>query len=279
MLRGNFLLLSFMGVVFLNTPARGNSYNWSADYDSSNALIRQIKTPPGYYRPQVETGSYAEWLRHLPIRLNQNEIYKYDGTPYRGHNANYAIVDIDIGTRDLLQCADIIMRFRAEFLYSRKMFDSISFTYTSGDTAEYINWREGFRPRVENNSVRWFKTAPADSSYSSFREYLDSVFMYAGTYSLSKVLKSVTNADSIRIGDSFILGGFPGHAIMVADMCINETTGDKLLLLIQGFTPAQDIHIIKNDSRGEDLPWFEMKHGDTLKILYWEFTEEHLRRF
>ncbi|MGH8016518.1 MAG: DUF4846 domain-containing protein, partial [Candidatus Zixiibacteriota bacterium] len=104
-------------------------------------------------------------------------------------------------------------------------------------------------------------------------------FMYAGTHSLSKEMKRVNYVDSAGIGDAFILGGFPGHAAMIADMCVDKSTGRRLFLLIQGFTPAQDIHIIKNEARSDGLPWFEMESKDTLVILLWKFTEEHLRRF
>ena len=33
------------------------------------------------------------------------------------------------------------------------------------------------------------------------------------------------------IGDVFIEGGFPEHAVIVVDMAINEKTGKKLFLL------------------------------------------------
>jgi hypothetical protein len=278
-IRIRILLLVIVGILAYQESAFGDSYNWLSTYDSSAAIINQIKTPSGFSRIKVEIDGFAEWLRHLPVRQNQDTIFRYDGIPYQGHNANFAIVDIDIGNTDLLQCADIIMRLRAEFLYSNKMYDSISFTFTNGDTARYLRWREGFRPRVNDNRVEWIKAVSFDSSYKSFREYLHSVFMYAGTYSLSIELNTVKNVDSLQIGDSFILGGFPGHAVMVADICEDSLSGQKLFMLIQGFTPAQDIHIIKNDERSDSLPWFEMNAGDTLKILYWEFTEEHLRRF
>lgn len=270
--------------VFVFLPAeaalpQSNSYSWQADYDSLNSIARTINAPVDYNRLEVEKGSFADWLRHLPLRKGQNKIYQYNGEEVAGHDANYAVVDIDIGDKNLQQCGDAVIRLRAEYLFSKKLFDSISFIFTSGDTARYSGWKEGFRPVVKGNKARWIKLAGVDSSYESFREYLDSVFMYAGTYSLCNEMRQVKSVDDPQIGDAFVLGGFPGHAVVVADVAVNSPADKRLFLLIQGFTPAQDIHVIKNDARDDGLPWFELQAGDTLEILHWRFTEKHLRRF
>jgi len=279
MLRRPFTILFSLLAALYPQSVQSNTYNWLPSPDSLNTIIQLVKVPDDYDRIVVEKGSFANWLRHLPLKKEQDKIYQYDGNPVTTHNANYAVVEIDIGDSDLLQCADAIIRLRAEFLFSKELHNSISFTFTSGDTADYKKWRDGYRPRVKENRVEWLKMNAVDSSYSSFREYLDSVFMYAGTHSMSRELKKVNSVDSVQIGDAFVLGGFPGHAVLVADMAVNAATGRILLLLIQGFTPAQDIHIIKNESRNDGLPWFEMPPGTTLEILHWIFSEEHLRRF
>lgn len=259
--------------------SQSKDYFWLEKYDFLNSIACTVKTPEGFVRHKVEVGSYADWLRHLPLVNGQDSVFLFNGKPVTSHNANYAVVDIDIGSRGLLQCADAIIRLRAEYLFSKGAYDEIKFTLTSGDTAFYSKWREGFRPIVKGNVVSWYKFGGLDSSYESFREYLDSVFMYAGTYSLAKELKDVKSVDSIEIGDAFILGGFPGHAVLVADVAENHQNRQKLMLLIQGYTPAQDIHIIKNELRKDGLPWFETKPGDILEILHWKFTESHIRRF
>jgi hypothetical protein len=63
------------------------------------------------------------------------------------------------------------------------------------------------------------------------------VLAYAGTYSLEHELKPVPLGD-IEIGDVFVKGGFPGHAVLVADMVENSATGEKRFLLIQSYMPA-----------------------------------------
>ena len=41
---------------------------------------------------------------------------------------------------------------------------------------------------------------------------------------------------------------------MVADVCENEK-GEKAFLLAQGYMPAQEFHLLKNDRHPED-PWY-----------------------
>ena len=51
--------------------------------------------------------------------------------------------------------------------------------------------------------------------------------------------------ENIEIGDVFIQGGFPGHAIIVVDLAENEV-GEKCFLVAQSYMPAQEIHVLKN---------------------------------
>ena len=260
-------------------PQRYNKYNWANDYDSSSALINYIPLPAGYKRTAVEANSYADWLRHLPVKDGQKVSYTYDGRPAMSADVVFAVLDIDIGTKDLQQCADAIMRLRAEYLYTLAKYRDIKYKFTSGDTSRFDNWIKGYRPLVNGNKVSWKKSEKIDSSYLSFRGYLENIFMYAGTFSLEKEMDSIKSYDSIQIGDALILPGFPGHAVMVADIIFNQESGERSYLFIQGYTPAQDIHVIKNPSRQDGLPWFELKANQNLQIMHWIFDEKNIRRF
>lgn len=90
-----------------------------------------------------------------------------------------AVLNIDIGNKDLQQCADAVMRMRAEYLYKTKQFDLLHFNFTSGFKADYSKWRSGYRISVKGNNVSWIKTTKESESYQSFREYLNIVFTYA----------------------------------------------------------------------------------------------------
>lgn len=116
---------------------------------------------------------------------------------------------MEIGKRDLQQCADAVIRLRAEYLYKHKAYDRIHFNFTNGFRADYTKWAEGYRISVKGNQVSWYKSKEKDYSYKTFRAYLDVVFAYAGTLSLAKELTSVP-VTSMQIGDVLIQGGSPG---------------------------------------------------------------------
>ena len=59
-----------------------------------------------------------------------------------------AVIDMDIGERDLQQCADAVIRLRAEYLYGTGQYDKIHFNFTSGFNAQYIKWMQGSRISV-----------------------------------------------------------------------------------------------------------------------------------
>ena len=54
------------------------------------------------------------------------------------------------------------------------------------------------------------------------------VFMYAGTASLSKELRTVPYT-SLQAGDVFIKGGSPGHVVIVVDVAIHPKTKNKVI--------------------------------------------------
>jgi len=247
-------------------------YPWLDTSRHSDNIVHRIPPPEGFERVAVDTGSFAEWLRYLPLKPESSPVYLHDGRLKRNQTAHVAVIDIDPGTRDLQQCADAVIRLRAEYLYSRGRFDDIVFNFTSGDTAAYVKWRKGFRPEVNDSRVRWIQKAVADSSYESFREYLDMVFTYAGTLSLERDLPARRSITELGAGDIFIEGGSPGHAVIVVDMAENKTTGKKVFLLVQSFMPAQNMHVLNNPNDHNLSPWYSAVSGDTLITPEYHFT-------
>ena len=107
---------------------------------------------------------------------------------------------------------------------------------------------------------------------------MDSVFTWAGTYSLSKELVPVKDATKIEVGDVFIQGGFPGHAVLVADVATNKK-GERVFLLLQSYMPAQDIHVLENPGDTKLSPWYSATETGTLVTPEWEFERSDLKRF
>ncbi|MGI6686533.1 MAG: DUF4846 domain-containing protein [Bacillota bacterium] len=242
-----------------------------------NTIKERVKVPAGYARTEGDANSFGEYLRNLPLKPHGSLVRYYNGAE-KTKDVYVAVVDMEIGDRDLQQCADAVIRLRAEYLYRQGSYDQIHFNFVSGFQADYNTWVQGNRIVVNGNQVKWVKQAGYNDSYESFRKYLDMVFAYAGTASLAKELNPVAVED-MEIGDVFIQGGSPGHCVIVTDMAINQSTGEKVFLLAQSYMPAQDIQILKNPQNETLSPWYTLDFGDTLYTPEWNFNKDDLKRF
>ena len=171
------------------------------------------------------------------------------------------------------------MRLRAEYLYSSNQKEKIEFKFTSGDNCKYTDWKNGVRPKISGNKVTFSKTTSIDKTYKTFGSYLNTIFNYCGTYSLEKELFKVNNISDLKSGDVFIMGGFPGHAVIVVDVAINAKTNKKIFLLAQSYMPAQNIHILRNPTNSTLSPWFSTKFEDILNTPEWQFKKTNLKSF
>ena len=243
--------------------------------DPSGMTVQtRVVCPKEYGRVKAGT-QFGTYLRDLPLKGDGAKVHYYDGT-LKANDVYVAVVDMDVGKRDLQQCADAVMRLRAEYLYQSGQYDAIHFNFTNGFNAKYSKWRAGNRISVKGNKVSWYPKGPKTTQYRSFRQYMNMVFAYAGTLSLSRELKPVA-LPNLQIGDVFIKGGSPGHAVIVVDVAVNKY-GEKIFLLAQSYMPAQEIQILKNNhSRGLG-PWYKADF-ETLYTPEWTFKAGELMRF
>jgi len=233
--------------------------------------------PPQRYRRE-DVNSFGKYLRAFPLHRHGRPVHLYNGEEKANQNVHAAVLNIDVGNKNLQQCADAVMRLRAEYLYKAGDFDKINFNFTNGFPASFAKWKEGYKIAVSGNDVSWQPSTGANASYTSLRQYLEMVFMYAGTLSLSRQMKTVPFSD-IQPGDVLIQGGSPGHAVMVMDMAVNET-GEKMFLLAQSYMPAQEIHILINPGNKLTSPWYSTTEiQSTISTPEWNFTVEDLKRF
>jgi hypothetical protein len=242
-----------------------------------NTIKTRFNLPTGFTRIQPKENSFASYLQNFKLKPNDAKVHLYNGELKNRQDVHVAVLDIDVGKRDLQQCADATMRLRAEYLYQQKEFDKISFNFTNDHKVNYSKWRQGYRMKVKGNKTSWYKTNKESISYQSFRQYLELIFTYAGTLSLDKELPSVS-LKNLKIGNIFIQGGRPGHAIIVVDMAVNDQ-GEKIFLLAQSFMPAQEIHILKNLSNRSLSPWYTSKNLDKLITPEWTFSKDDIKRF
>jgi hypothetical protein len=235
------------------------AYPWrSPAAPAAETLAQRIAPPPGFERIAVAPESWGAWLRGLPRKAPGAPVLLFTGAPKWRQDVHAAVIDIDVGTRDLQQCAHAIMRLRAEWQFAAGRPRDIGFNYTDGKRHTFSSRR--------------------NTDHAALRKYMDLVFAYAGTYSLERELKPVPLAE-MQIGDVFIKGGFPGHAVLVADMAQNKTTGERRFLLIQSYMPAQDMHVLKNPAAADGAPWYPAAFAGNLVTPEWTFAPQSLRRW
>lgn len=234
--------------------------------------------PDGYQRIQYNEGTFEYYLQHLPLKDHGSVVSYYNGEKKNKKNVYLAVIDMEIGSKNLQQCADAIIRLRSEFLYSKKKYNNIHFNYTNGFRVDYTRWMKGDRIKVTGNKCEWIHTSNYDNSYSTFRKYLDNIFMYAGTLSLSAEMKKI-NYQDLKPGDVLIQGGSPGHAVIVVDMAIHSKSGKKIYMLAQSYMPAQEIQILCNPENS-NTPWYELNNNEeNIFTPEWTFTKNDAKRF
>lgn len=233
-------------------------YYFSNSFTERSAVfetINAIPPPPGYERILPEQRSFGEWLRAIRLKKD-NHVYLHDGSLKKNQSVHFAVLDITVGKKDLQQCADAIIRLRADYLFDKKKYNEISF---SDNNNKPYKWEGG-------------------SNEITFTGYLENVFGWCGSASLEKQLKPVTDLRQIQPGDVFIKGGFPGHAMIVVDVAQNKK-GQKVFMLAQSYMPAQDIHIVKNLGDNTISPWYETTEIDEIITPQWIFQKGQLRRW
>ncbi|NJO88591.1 MAG: DUF4846 domain-containing protein [Chloroflexia bacterium] len=254
-LTGNFIEVK----INKNCPTE-NKRNYLIKNNPSK--VSEIELPDGFIRDPLDTSSFAFYLRNLPLDTTDNTIYSYDGSVISNGGYHHSIIDMDIGNRDLQQCADAIMRLRAEYLFHTKQFQKIHFNFLSDGKPRYYN-----------------DYCTGDKSYKKFRKYLDYIFSYANSSSLRDEMEPVSNIENLQIGDCFVQKGTPiGHAVIIVDIANHKQTNEKIFLVAQSYMPAQSIHILYNLNNSKLTPWYS-SNFEVLKLPGWTFYKKDLRHF
>ena len=220
-------------------------------------IITRFTPPQGFTWIKPEAGSFSEYLVHFPLLPPGFPIRDFRAIPVENQDFHIAVLKIDVGDKDLQQCADAWMRLYSEFLWSKKRSDEVGFQFTSGQYFSWNDYKNGRRTRENRKAVTFYETGLQDDSYFAFRQYLNIIFRYAGTISLNRESVSLTSNEEIKPGDFIIKPGSPGHSVIVVGSAQNSA-GKRLYLLAESFMPAQDIHILKNLSNPKISPWYEL---------------------
>jgi len=148
-------------------------------------IIDSIPVPDSFTRVHADSNSFAGWLRNVPLKENKT-VYLFDGRLKLNQLAQFAVLDISVPDKDLQQCADAVMRLRAEYLFAEKKYDAIHFT--------------------DNEFTEYAFHAPYTKG--NFMAFMEKVFGMCGSASLAKQLNAVNDFSTIQAGECFDTGWF-----------------------------------------------------------------------
>lgn len=242
-------------------------YAWLTDASRSavpavTTLAEAIPAPPGWDRVAAPVGSFAAWLRDLPLAAPGTPVKSWRGEEVFGGDEEYvqAVLAIDVGKADLQQSADVILRFDAEWRWSQGKRD-MAYLAATKDPLPYASYVQGKRVLAQGPHLYWVKQRePTDpNDRGAFRDYLDTVFIWANSTAV-RMQSDPVPAKELAPGDFFLQRDKTGHALVVLDV-VAKPSGEQLALLGQALTEAMNIHVLRP---GRGTAWFSLNPPEPL---------------
>ncbi len=230
--------------------------NGSTNETQSDSV--KVKTDSQYVI-QYEDDPFYKFLCSLSRKKRMEEIKNYKGEDAGMSYYKYCVIDFPL-LSPVEQCADICMHLRAEYFFRQKQYDKIHFHDVGGKDHKYTG----------------------GASRQALNAYLKKIYNISNTASMYNEMQIVPSLDQIRPGDVLIYpakGNKLGHVVMVSEVA-KDAKGDIYFQVIQGFTPACELHIVKNNDVSGNTPWFKLDpNADVIKIDNFTFRRDQLRRW
>lgn len=238
-------------------------------------VLERFGVPEGFKRVSTAQGSFGDFLRKYPLKTYGTAPMFQTGTE-NTEAPTLGVLDQALISKNQ-QSPDTIMWLYAEYLFKKGAYEEISFDFlvTPVFHFDYATWLTGQRLLVEGSKVEWIMPEDGkaeEPSMASLRAYMIYVMMYANATSLKGQLSSATT-DTLTAGDILI----DGHAIIILDACVNETTGEKRFICAEGNTPATEMYILQ-DSETESV-WLTLEEDGTFIKGDKVYSADAVRRF
>jgi hypothetical protein len=189
-------------------------------------------------------------------------VTRFDGSVAHPADDEYVagVIAIDLGSADLQQSADVVIRLHAEWLWSLGKKDAISYPGGPKLMMPLSRWEKGQRVIADGPNAFWVvQSKPAAADYAEFRRYLDVVFNWANSASLARRTEPV-EPRALLPGDFFLHTKPPGHVAIVLDVA-EKPSGERLALLGQALSPTESVHVIRP---GRATAWFSLRPGHSV---------------
>ena len=236
------------------------------------------KAGEGYHRKNAAYGSFEYYILNLPMKPVGYKTHLHNGEE-KSFDVQIGVLDLKISGKNSTCSAEGAIKIRAEYLFSANLYGRIHFNFNNGFNCSYAKWAAGFR--VNDTKNGWIHSNEQDYSRKNFLDYLDVVFQNTTIPSLAREMSKVELYD-VKAGDLLIQSGYPNHAAIVLDVLYNDKNNTIKIMLAQGFSPAQEIEVLKN-YQDDCSPWFTipLDSNENTEILtpQWTFYVKDFKRF
>lgn len=218
--------------------------------------VSDIPPPQGCRRQALAPGSYADWLRGMPLKPDGSILSHAGDTVSPGFYRVLAVSGLPLMFRDdLEQCADWCFRLWAE--YHRE----------SGKTDRLYLFNYGGQRKLFAKSGK------------TFRGFLRWAMSNANSFSLKSGCAAADTAQMLP-GDMLVQNrdGGIGHVSVIMDAA-QDSAGGKYYLVGYGFMPAQEFHL---ERAGADLGrdgWFSLEGYLEYLNRHFDFGRPVIRRY
>lgn len=216
-------------------------------------LCDAVPVPPGFRRFRLEEGSFAAWVRRLPVQAEGAEVMTWDGrkAPQKFYRV-WRVSALPLKFRqDLEQCADWAFRLWHEYQSEAGAGDDAWLLDYNGRHVRYGDWKKARRGASPDAFFRW-----AASN--------------ANSHSQKQGLRRISGEAGLLPGDILVQNetGGVGHTSIVLDAA-EDSQGIRVFLMGFGFMPAQNLHVERADPGRGPGGWFTLDG-------YQQFLAEHL---
>lgn len=230
-------------------------------------VTERFLLPEGFERVECEEGSFAAYVQAMPLKEYGTPVREFESGKVDKEHPTVAVYERVLFDNNE-QCADACMRTWAEYLYERGEYDRIKFTLSGGKKLTFNGY-------TSDRGI--------DKSYNSFKKYMRYVYAYAYTGSLGSDLTKRSSFKDVAVGDVLnkpkTSSSKYGHAVMVCDVARNAETGEVIFMMMQGSTPAVNLHVLTNPASKEGSPWFSAQEARIYITDTWYYEVKHLGRF
>lgn len=212
------------------------------DHNSGVSIESRFPVPAGFARISVSEGSFARWLRGLPLLPESAVSYDWQKRAVFNPDEVGGVLDWRLlGPEE--QCADIALRLLAEFARLDANGSDPVFRSLSGDEIRWSRWLRGRYGTNQNATAIVYRAdSPRTGSRSEYDRFLKFVMNYTNTASMARDWPIIAETELV-VGDVIIqphcTGEGMGHLSVIVDAC-EDSAGARSFIFVDGYTPARD---------------------------------------